>query len=129
MMTQKFKLPTEDSLVLVDCQVHTGTFTFALDTGASHTVIDLTPLLMVGIGMGDSLRNVEFETANGTVVAEVFILPSFSALGKTKTDFEVCAYDFLANGIVSEFDGMLGLDFMKGNDLLVSFKRMEVSLT
>ena len=83
---------------------------------------------MVGIKATDSIRDVDFETAGGIVTAAVYLVPVFSALGITKRNFEICAYDFLGNGIVSEFDGMLGLDFLKGKDLLVSFKRFEIRL-
>ncbi len=124
----EFRLESEDSLVLVDCRIGPGNFTLALDTGASHTVIDLTPLLMVGIEAKDSIRKVDFETAGGVVTASVYRIPVFSALGVTKRNFEICAYDFLGNGIVSEFDGMLGLDFLREKDLSVSFKRFEICL-
>lgn len=124
----KFRLENEDSLVLVDCRIGAGNYSLALDTGASHTVIDLTPLYMLGIRVEDSIRNVDFETASGVVTAAVYLVPIFSALGVTKRNFEICAYDFLGNGIVSEFDGMLGLDFLKDKDLMVSFKRFEISL-
>lgn len=124
-----FRLEDEDSLVLVDCKIGPGNYALALDTGASHTIIDITPLLMIGIDPSQALKAVEFETANGVVSASVFFVPHFSALGHTIRDFEICAYDFLANGVVSDFDGMLGLDFLKSKDLLVSFKRLEISLT
>lgn len=123
-----FRLDHEDSLILLDCKVGLGNFALALDTGASHTVIDITPLLMIGIDVSRPVRKVEFETANGVVNAKVFVVPKFSALGHSVYDFEICAYDFLANGIVSEFDGMLGLDFLIGKDLFISFKRFEISL-
>lgn len=124
----RFRLPREESLVLVDCRVGAGNYTMALDTGASHTIIDLTALLIVGIDPVDSIRKEDFETAGGIVTASVFLLPSFTALGLTRHDFEVCAYDFIGTGIVSEFDGMLGLDFFRGTDLFISFKRFEISL-
>jgi hypothetical protein len=85
-------------------------------------------LWMVGIEAKDSIRKVDFETAGGVVTASVYRIPVFSALGVTKRNFEICAYDFLGNGIVSEFDGMLGLDFLREKDLSVSFKRFEIFL-
>lgn len=114
--------------MLVDCKIGPGNFALAMDTGASHSVIDITALLMIGIHLKDAIREVEFETANGVVRAKVFVVQTFTTLGQSMQDFEICAYDFLANGIVSDFDGMLGLDFLRGKDLLVSFKRFEISL-
>jgi hypothetical protein len=58
-----FHLDDEDSLITVDCHVGFDTYTMALDTGASHTVIDLSVLLIAGYEIKDSLEIVELETA------------------------------------------------------------------
>lgn len=129
MSTYKFHLANEDSLVLVDCEIEEDTYTLAIDTGASHTVIDLTALLIVGFELADSVRSVQFSTANGIVDAYVFVIKELRALGLTRRNFEICAYDFLSHDATSDFEGVLGLDFFKEIDLLISFKRFEISVT
>jgi hypothetical protein len=44
-----FEIEDEDSLIVtVDCKVHGDSYTLALDTGASNTVIDLAALIILG---------------------------------------------------------------------------------
>jgi len=121
-----FELESDESLILVKSNVNGERAALALDTGASHTTLDLSFLLITGVEMQDSLDTVLLETAIGPVEAYVFKVNLFTALGITVRDFHVCAYDFLANNIFSDFDGMLGLDFFRGHDLHISFKRFEI---
>ena len=124
----QFELTDEDSLVVVDCKIRHHNFALALDTGASHTVIDLTALLLIGFTMRDVTRLVQLETGKGVVDAFVFNLSMFSSLGKTVENMEICSYDFIGNAIFSDFDGVLGLDFFKGSHLDIDFRNYRISL-
>lgn len=88
--------PSDDSLIVVPCKIGLDPLALALDTGASHTTIDLTPLLVAGYEMKDAIRNTQIETASGVIDTQVFVIKEFSSLGVTKYNFEVCAYDFQA---------------------------------
>jgi hypothetical protein len=129
MTRHKFKRLEEDSLITIPCRIGNDRYTFALDTGASHTVADLTPLLMSGYQMKDSLRVVELETGKGIIEAYVFRLKEFSTLGIVRHDIEVCTYDFLANQVMSEFDGVLGLDFFENEKICIDFSESEITVT
>jgi hypothetical protein len=50
-----FSLETEDSLILVPTFVEDEEVSLVLDTGASHTIIDLTKLLIIGYRLSDSM--------------------------------------------------------------------------
>jgi predicted aspartyl protease len=129
-MTQhKFNRTEADSLITIPCRIGTDRYTFAIDTGASHTVIDLTPLLMSGYQMKDVLRIVELETGKGIIEAYIFKLKSFSTLGIERQNIEVCSYDFLANQVLSEFDGVLGLDFFQREKICIDFTDSEITIT
>ncbi len=54
MKTHSFKRKSTDSLIVVPCYVGYDKLALALDTGASHTTIDLTPLLL------DFFENIKF---------------------------------------------------------------------
>jgi predicted aspartyl protease len=97
-----FSLETEESLILVPTFVEDEEISLVLDTGASHTIIDLTKLLIIGYRLSDSLGTVQFETAKGVVDAYVFKIKYIKALGHTKRDIKVCSYDFLGNNVLSE---------------------------
>ena len=123
-----FSLETEDSLILVPTFVEDEVVSLVLDTGASHTIIDLTKLLIIGYRLSDSLGTVQFETAQGVVDAHVFNIKYLKALGHIKRDLKICSYDFLGNNVLSEIDGVLGLDFFKDTELWISFKKFLIDL-
>ena len=117
-----------DSLILVAARADYERTTLALDTGATHTVIDLTVLLMAGYTPKDVLKTVPMETAKGTIVAYVFRLSKLTCLGITLTNKEVCSYDFLANNVLTALDGVLGLDFFEGCSLNIDFVDNTISI-
>ena len=124
----KFSLENEDSLIRVDAQIGRSDFTLALDTGATHTVIDLTVMLMNGYTLSQIVRTVEFETAKGTINGYVFQVSALTALGRTRRNIEVSSYDFIGNNVIYDIDGVLGLDFFKDTDLQINFKAREIIL-
>lgn len=126
---RRFELTDEDSLVLVDIELYDLPFTLAVDTGATHTVIDLTALLMAGYALKDAKGIVQMETAKGILDAYIFEVSEFKALGITLHNFSVCSYDFLANSVLASIDGVLGLDFYKGKVLTIDFQKFIIKLT
>jgi predicted aspartyl protease len=128
MSVYNFELPDEDSLIILKGKIANDNLSLALDTGASHTVIDLSTLLLAGYNLQDSIGTVSLETANGAVNAFVFKLNSITVLGKTILDMEVCSYDFFLSNVLLDIHGVLGLDFFQDSDLLISFKRFEITL-
>lgn len=122
MKKQEFSRQTEDSLIVVPCAIDKNPLALALDTGASHTTVDLTPLFMSGYGLKDALRVEKIETASGIIEAYIFKVKSFTALGSTKTDFIICAYDFFSYHYLTDFDGVIGLDFFTDLKFCVNLK-------
>ena len=117
----RFERKTEDSLILVNADAASERATLALDTGATHTVIDLTILLMAGYTLNDVIKTVPMETAKGAIDAYVFNISKLTCLGVTWTSKEVCSYDFLANNVLTTIDGVLGLDFFERCSLGIDF--------
>jgi hypothetical protein len=52
-----------------------------------------------------------------------------NALDKEVSNFEVISYDFLEKGILSPYDGVLGLDFFEQTILTLDFIHQDVWLT
>jgi len=90
-----------------------------LDTGCSNTTIDSNALYLLGHDLKDSIGTVEIETANGVVESQVYELNTFGSLGIVKQNFQIQVYDFLAHGIFSDYNGLLGLDFLEGTKFCV----------
>lgn len=118
-----FTRPSEDSLIVVKGYLGTHSVGLAVDTGASHTTIDLNHLLMAGYEIKNAVGTIPIETASGELEAYVFNVKKFTCLGITKQNVEIAAYDFFAYRLLSDFDGVLGLDFFDTRKMCIDFKR------
>jgi hypothetical protein len=131
MVTMKistFRRKDEDALIVVPCYFSKDEFAIALDTGASHTTIDLNVLYMEGYTLQDALRTSRFEAATSVFDAYIFKVKKFTCLGITKYDMEIAAYDFLSYHLLADFDGVLGLDFFKEHKFCVDFSRNFITI-
>ena len=129
-MTYKFKRETESGLILVNVEIDDKyELKMILDTGATNTTIDSNALYLLGYDLKDNIGSVEIETANGIIETEVFEISSFVSLGTTKHNFQIQVYDFLAHGIFSDYNGLLGLDFLEGTKFCIDTKDNTITLT
>ena len=126
--SHNFTRQDDESLIVIPCMIDADPFTVAVDTGASHTVMDLTPLLMSGYEIKNALRKVPLEAANGIIEAYIFKVASFSSLGITHRNMEICAYDFYAYHVLAEFDGLLGLNFFQNHTFCINLSRQIISI-
>lgn len=129
-MTYKFRREPESGLILVNIEID-GKFELKmiLDTGATNTTIDSNALYLLGYDLKDNVGCVEIETANGIIETEVFEIHLFSSLGLIKQNFQIQVYDFLAHGIFSDYNGLLGLDFLKGTNFCVDLSQNTITLS
>jgi hypothetical protein len=123
-----FRLHDEDSLIILKGQLSNNEVSFALDTGASHTVIDLSPLLIAGYEIKDAIGTVQMETDKGVLDAYVFKVAELSILGITRKDVEICSYDYFNNHIFPDFDGVLGLDFFREYKVCIDFRKSVITI-
>jgi predicted aspartyl protease len=96
-----------------------------LDTGASDTVIDESWLAVTGYTPANATGQFKLLTAGGTVPVLQVPVVSISALGQSRTNFPVLAHS-LPSG--TSHDGVLGLDFLRGNVLTIDFLKGEITL-
>jgi predicted aspartyl protease len=124
-----FDLFTNEDVILVTASIQ-GKYKLklALDTAATHTTIDSNFLYFSGYELKKSKGEFEIETANGIILVERYDLDELECLGKSKINFEVQVYDFLAHGITSDYDGVIGLDFLKGTKFCIDFLKSEISI-
>jgi predicted aspartyl protease len=129
-MIYKFKREPESGLILVNIEIDKKyELKMILDTGATNTTIDSNALYLLGHDLKDSIGTVEIETANGIIETEVFEIDSFSSLGIEKLKFEIQVYDFIAHGIFSDYNGLLGLDFLEGTKFCIDTNENTISIT
>ena len=124
-----FKRDSDSGLILVNVEIDSKfELKMILDTGVSNTTIDNNALYLFGYDLKDSVGTVEIETANGVIETEVFEIGDFSSLGQRKTDFKIQVYDFLAHGIFSDYNGLLGLDFFDGLHFCIDTKNNFITI-
>ena len=129
-MTFPFKREPESGLIIVAIEIDDKyELKMVLDTGATNTTIDSNALYLLGHDLKDSIGAVQIETANGIIDTELFELNSFASIGITRKPFQIQVYDFLAHGIFSDYDGLLGLDFLDGFKFCIDTKNNIITLT
>jgi predicted aspartyl protease len=134
-MKYHFKLESEDDLIVITTYIKLHgkplyyPLSLVLDTGASHTVIDLNILLVAGYDKSLRLdKNVKVQTANKIIDADKFKLEEIKVIDRVLKNFEVTTYDFLAQDDLLNYDGVLGLDFFRDTQLLIDFKNSEITI-
>ncbi len=109
-----FDLSSDDDVIIVNASIATKfKLRLALDTAATHTTIDNNVLYFSGYELKNSIGDCEVESSNGIIVVERYRLEQLECLGIIKKHFAVQVYDFLAHGITSDYDGVVGLDFLR----------------
>ncbi len=98
----------------------------ALDTGATSTVISNTRLVELGYDPDSSHESSRIITGSQSETVAHLKLAKFSVLGQQRINFEVCCYNLPeATGV----DGVLGLDFFRGQNLNIDFRNGLITLS
>jgi len=128
-MTYPFERDPESGMIYIDVLLDDmHEFKMALDTGASRTTFDTSTLYMADYLMGGILEKGAIETANGIVEVSIFEVDTISALGHNIKNIPVQAYDFLAHGILSDYDGVLGLDFFENTRFCIDMNQQTIEI-
>ena len=128
MIKHSFELKTDEDLIVLPGWANGHDILMALDTAASHTVIDFNMLLLLGYLPQDAIGKELVETSNGVISIKKYQLDSFEFLDRDLPSFEIMSYDFLEKGITSPYDGIVGLDFFEQTILTIDFINHEVWL-
>jgi len=99
-----------------------------IDTAASITTIDINVLRMIYYPIGDIIETGQVETANGIVEVDIIQTKAISAFGHTVRDMKVQMYDFLKRGVISDYDGVLGLDFFKNTEFTIDMVNQTIEV-
>jgi predicted aspartyl protease len=119
------KLP----LVVIPVSVKKGAnvliFNFAIDTGASVSLIDIDVMQSIGYKRTDCIRTIETVTASKRETAYEYEIDNIRAIGLTRRNFKIISRSLpVGLGI----DGLLGLNFFKNKELTIDFKLSEIRL-
>jgi predicted aspartyl protease len=123
-----FEWLENDGLIVVLVEINgESILPFLLDTGSTDTYLDKNILYIEQINLKESLGQVEVETANGRMFADVFKIDSVEVFGTFFKNHSIQIIDFIANGIVSNYSGVLGMDILKQKNLCFQFDKNTIT--
>lgn len=97
----------------------------ALDTGATSTVVNIGILVAIGYDLALVPERIQVTTGSGIEFAPRVILEKMMVLGQARTGFPVLGHTLPPSAGV---DGLLGLDFLRGQSLTIDFRAGHATL-
>jgi len=116
-------------LVMVDVTVKVDgilkRFDFAVDTGATITLVSEDAMKKMGYTKADSIKTTQTITASKAETVYEYNLDNIMAIGLIRHNLKVISRSLpVGLGI----DGLLGLNFFKNKELTIDFKLSEIRL-
>jgi predicted aspartyl protease len=97
----------------------------ALDTDATATVVRTAILVSIGYDPAVAPDRVHITTGSGLEYAPRLTVSQFEALEQQRAAIPVVAHTLPPSASI---DGLLGLDFLRGQRLTIDFRRGQISL-
>ncbi|MGZ8427309.1 MAG: aspartyl protease family protein [Candidatus Binatia bacterium] len=97
----------------------------ALDTGATGTLVNMGMLVAIGYDPALAPDRIQITTGSGVEFAPRVTLDKMTALGQERTDFPVLGHTLPPSAGI---DGLLGLDFFRGQIVTLDFRTGQVTL-
>ena len=91
----------------------------AVDTGASWSMIAWDPLVLLGYDPAVETARIQITTGRGVEFAPPVVVSRLEALGQQRDNFSVLCHTLPPSAMV---DGVLGLNFFRGQRLTVDFR-------
>lgn len=93
--TTTFEREDDESLMVIDVDINDSAILLAFDTGATHTVIDMTALLLMGISIPQNAEIGLLETAKGVVEAKMVEVAECCFCGIKRQNFKIHSYHYI----------------------------------
>jgi predicted aspartyl protease len=97
----------------------------ALDTGATSTIISPALLRLAGYDPLQDTHRIRMTTASGVEYVSRVVVDRIEALGQARNHFPAVSHTLPPSASV---DGLLGLDFFRGQRLTIDFRSGEILL-
>jgi len=124
-----FPFDSQQGLVVVGAELWgpagSAVLRLALDTGATGTLVNIGLLVAVGYDPALSPDRVQVTTGSGVEFVPCLALDKIRSLGQDRIGFPVLGHTLPPSAGV---DGLLGLDFFRGQRLTLDFRDGEVTL-
>ena len=124
-----FPFEPQQGLIIVHAELWgpsgSAVLRLALDTGATGTVVNVGMLVAVGYDPALVPDRIQVTTGSGMEFVPRVILDKIVAVGHERTSFPVLGHTLPPSAGV---DGLLGLDFFRGQSLTIDFRDGQVRL-
>jgi len=125
-----FAFDPHQGLVIVHAEIwgpsSSAVLSLALDTGATFTLVSQGRLMQLGYDPAVAPNRFQVSTASGVEFAPRLTVTKIAALGREQSDFPVLCHTLPASVRV---DGLLGLDFFRGQSLSIDFRAGQIVLS
>ena len=98
----------------------------ALDTGATRALIDAGALTAIGYDVAGAPDRVQVTTGSGIASSARIKIERLVALGQERQAFSVVSHQLPSTLSV---EGVLGLDFLRGQTLTIDFRSGQIALS
>jgi len=98
----------------------------ALDTGATSTLINSEIMVLLGYDPAASPDRIQVTTGSRVELCPRVTVQSLEALGKSISNFPVLSHTLPPT---SQVDGLLGLDFFRGFQIIIDFRNGTITIT
>jgi predicted aspartyl protease len=117
------------ALIVVPVTIKIGAeifkYKFAVDTGATISLMDIDLMPNIGYKPENCIRTVHTVTASKTETAYEFEIDNIMAIGLIRRNFNIISRSL---PVELGIDGLLGLNFFKNTELTIDFKLSEIRL-
>ena len=124
-----FPFDPVQGLIIVSAELwgHSGSVVLrlALDTGATGTVVNVGTLVAIGYDPALVPERIQVTTGSGVEFVPRVVLDKVVAVGHERTDFPVLCHTLPPGTGV---DGLLGLDFFRGQSLTIDLRSGHLTL-
>lgn len=124
-----FLFDPQQGLIIVHAELWgpsgSGVLRLALDSGATGTVVNVGMLVAIGYDPALIPGRVQITTGSGIEFVPRVILDRINALGHERSRFPVLGHTLPPSAGV---DGLLGLDFFRGQSLIIDFRAGQLTL-
>jgi hypothetical protein len=101
------------------------TLRMALDTGSTSTILNATPLAFLGYELTNSADDAQLVTGSSVESAPCIVIERVDALEQSRKNLRVVCHTL---PLSTRIDGLLGLDFLREQSLLIDFRTGEITL-
>lgn len=98
----------------------------ALDTGSTSTLVNATPLSFLGYDITNTSDDAQLTTGSRVESVPCLVVDRIDALEQSRQKLRVVCHTL---PVTTRIDGLLGLDFLRCQSLLLDFRRGELTLS